>query len=108
LSARETAVVMATVPTLLRPVAERGTAGRLDVWRLLLLVALGIKMPVIAELLRERDTTNMPRHLVNQGKSRRRKAIDKNYLWRLRKTALMALAETIAPLMPNSEMAVAA
>jgi hypothetical protein len=33
LSARETAVVMATVPTLLRPVAERGAAGRLDVWR---------------------------------------------------------------------------
>jgi hypothetical protein len=92
-------VVVSTVPTLLVPVASRGAASRVDVWRLLWLTAIGIKVPVVADLLRERRT---PRS------KERRKAIDEKFLWRLRRRAIKQLAETIAPLLPSSITTIAA
>lgn len=90
-------VVAYTIPDLLRPVANRGTAARVKLWRLLWLTGIGIKMPVIVSLLRERHRSSKAQL----------KALDDKFLWRLRRRALDQLAETIAPLLPSPTAAAA-
>jgi hypothetical protein len=84
--------VVRTLGDFLGPVARSGIGSRpRDIWKLLWLPAIGLKMPVVAELLREQ---------VGRNPKRRKAAKDEKYLWRLRTKALKAIAETVAPLLP--------
>jgi hypothetical protein len=85
--------VLGVFRTVLQPIATRGIGSRLDdLWRLILLPAAGVPMPVVADLLREPRTPNS---------KERKKAKDSKYLWRLRARALCSLADEIAPLLPT-------
>jgi hypothetical protein len=86
-------LVLDVVRALIKPIARSGIgASPDDLWRLLFLDALGIAMPDIAEALRERRTPNS---------KERRRAKDDKYLWKLRRRALVAVANSVAPLLPS-------
>jgi hypothetical protein len=92
LNSAQATVVVTTLDNFIGPVARSGIGSRpRDIWKLLWLPAIGLKMPVVAELLREQ---------VGRNPKRRKLAKDEKYLWRLRTKALKAIAETVAPLLP--------
>jgi hypothetical protein len=87
----ETKLFLFTRLAWLKPAATRGAASRVDPWKLLWMPAIGIKMPRVAEFMRERRTPKS---------KERRKAMDDKFLWRLRARILRSAADTLQPLLP--------